>query len=99
MKLLSLAVASLLLFSTGQEHPLRPERILRPRAAGVWGPIPPTVIGTGSDQTLLLDEFGDLTITWFGSLDTTPNNTILISRSQNHGSSWSAPVTLPFGGT
>jgi hypothetical protein len=99
MKLLSLAVASLLLFSTGQETVLRPRVIgPRPRAAGVWGPVPATVIGTGSDQSLLLDEFGDLTITWFGSLATTPNNTILISRSQNHGSSWSTPVTLPLEG-
>jgi hypothetical protein len=99
MKLLSLAVASLFLFFTGQEKAVKPERILRPRAVGVQEPIPPTVIGTGSDQTLLLDEFGDLTISWFGSLSTTPMNTILISRSQNHGSSWSTPVTLPFDGS
>jgi hypothetical protein len=98
MKLLSLAVASLFLFFTGQEKAVKPERILRPRAVGVQEALPPTVIGTGSDQTLLLDEFGDLTVTWFGQPLNSTDNAILISRSQNHGASWSAPLTLPVEG-
>jgi hypothetical protein len=97
-KTMLLFPAFLFLFS-GQERVLmRPLSLThQPRVApGVTGPI---VVGTGTDQALLLDEFGNLTVTWYGSLATTPVNTILISRSQNYGASWSNAATLPFEGS
>jgi hypothetical protein len=96
MKMLSAVICCLLL--QGQEFLQERNPKQRPYLERVernaLKALDPLAIGTGSDQSLLLDEFGDLTATWYG-----PNSTYLISRSQNHGASWSAPVTLPFSAT
>jgi hypothetical protein len=98
MKVLSIAVSFLFLSASDGLHNL-PEKqdkspaLMHPEKFpfGPWRTrTGPTVIGTGSDQSLLLDEFGDLTVSWYGA-----NSTYLLSRSQNNGASWSTPVTLP----
>jgi len=62
--------------------------IASPRGPG--GPPNATVVGTGSSQTMVLDEFGNLEVGWQGA-----NNSYLFSESTNHGLSWSAPATTP----
>lgn len=58
---------------------------------GPGGPPPKTtVVGTGSSQTMVLDEFGNIEVGWVGA-----NSTYLFSESTNHGLSWSAPATTP----
>jgi hypothetical protein len=53
-------------------------------------PVHPTVVGTGSSQTMVLDEFGNIEVGWVGA-----NSTYLFSESTNHGLSWSTPATTP----
>jgi len=53
---------------------------------------PPEVraLGTGTDQTMVLDEFGNINVGWVGV-----NNTYLFSESTNQGLTFSTPTTVP----
>jgi hypothetical protein len=57
--------------------------------AGAPPPVPTTVLGTGTDQMLLLDEFGNLDVTWYGV------SGYNFTQSKNNGASWLAPIVLP----
>lgn len=48
------------------------------------------VLGTGTDQTMVLDEFGNLDVAWNGV-----NNTYQFTASFNHGLTWTTPTDLP----
>lgn len=53
-------------------------------------PVGPVVLGTGSDQSLTVDAFGNIDVTWYGV-----NNSYYFSQSTNQGLTWSAPLLLP----
>jgi hypothetical protein len=59
--------------------------------AASTNPISQTVVlGTGTDQTMILDEFGNIDVAWNGI-----NNTYQFTASFNHGLSWTTPTSLP----
>jgi hypothetical protein len=64
--------------------------------AGKTGPIAPktTVVGLGTSQTMILDEFGNIEV-GFVSSDSSGNPTYSFSESTNQGLTFSKPSTLP----
>ncbi len=63
-----------------------------PSAPQAVGPI---TLGAGTDQAFVVDEYGNLDVTWNGPPSGPPSS--YFSRSTNQGLAWSAPVLLPLG--
>jgi hypothetical protein len=100
MKILGVACSLFVLFAP-QEFRQQESRPFQRERPAVYFPVPkappapaqavpPVTLGGGTDQTLLVDEFGDLNVTWYGT-----NHAFMFTRSTDQGMTWSAPVTLP----
>jgi hypothetical protein len=94
------AILAALLLLTFQDtpRPHKPSVYFRPRSAPT-APAPPAiapvVLGQGSDQTLIVDEFGNIEVGWY-SVDTASGfSGFTFTESMNQGLSWSAPALLP----
>jgi hypothetical protein len=93
-------LAALLLFTLQDTHLEKahaPSVYFRPRYVPPPPPAPqavgPITLGAGADQTIIMDEYGNLNVIWTGP----PSNPTAsyFSRSTNQGLAWSAPVILP----
>jgi hypothetical protein len=54
-------------------------------------PPAPVTLGSGTDQTMIVDAFGNIDVTWY---DITMKE-YFFSQSTNQGLTWSAPILLP----
>jgi hypothetical protein len=58
----------------------------------------PVTLGTGADQTLIVDEFGNIDVTWYGLKKPNcafPTCQYYFTESSNQGLTWIAPTLLP----